>query len=68
MATEGDTVTSVLEKASDGLSPREAADRLGVTRQTIANWIKAGKLPATKFGGSIVKIDPADLEQMRRPA
>lgn len=63
-----DKVEGVLEKATDGLSVKEAADRFGVTRVTINNWIRQGKLPATKFGGTIVRIDPEDLEKLRRPA
>lgn len=65
------TIRDVLEKASDGISLKEAADRLGVTTQTIRNWIRTGNLPATKFGppsSKIVRVDPTDLEALRRPA
>lgn len=61
------SVPCVLEKASDGISPSEAAERMGVSRVTIHNWIKKGLLPATRFGPR-VRIDPADLEKLRRPA
>ena len=46
------------------LTCREVADRLGVCERTIANWIRAGELPACKFGqhrNSPVRIDPQDL-------
>ncbi len=32
------------------LTPEEAAKLLKVTRRTIYNWLKAGKLPALKYG------------------
>lgn len=59
---------SVLEKASDGLSVRQAAEKIGVNPQTIRNWIKSGKLPATQFGEFSYRIAPDDLDKMRRPA
>jgi excisionase family DNA binding protein len=58
----------VLNKASEGLSITQAAERLGVHHHTIRNWIKAGKLPATRFGDRIVRIDPEDLENLRQQA
>lgn len=60
----------VLDKASDGLTAAEAGRRLGVDAQTIRNWIRSGKVPATSFGpegSTIVRVDPADLEALRRP-
>lgn len=33
------------------LTPKQIADRLGVTRQTVMNRIKSKELRATKFGG-----------------
>jgi excisionase family DNA binding protein len=32
------------------LTPKEVADRLKVDRNTIYLWVKAGKLPASRFG------------------
>lgn len=43
------------------LSPSKIADKLGVTRQTVHNWIKSGKLPALKIGG-VWRVYPEDLE------
>lgn len=62
-----DRVDPVLEKATDGLSAAEAAAQMGVTRQTILNWIRAGDLPATRFGvrKGHYRIDPQDLEKLR---
>ncbi len=42
------------------LSTSQAAELLGVSRITVFNQIKAGKIPAKKIGG-IYLIDRADL-------
>lgn len=64
---ESDTVGVVLEKASDGISVRQAAERFGVTAPTVRSWVEKGILPATRFG-TIIRIDPQDLDKLRRPA
>lgn len=43
------------------LSPSKIADQLGVTRQSVHNWIKSGKLKALKIGG-VWRVYPEDLE------
>lgn len=56
-----------LLRATEGITITQAAAELGVHHQTIRNWIKKGALPVTRFGpsGGIVRIHPADLEQVR---
>jgi excisionase family DNA binding protein len=47
------------------LTTDEVAERLGVTRRTVQNWIKAGELACYQFGegkGTTYRIDPKDLE------
>jgi excisionase family DNA binding protein len=47
------------------LTTDEVAVRLGVTRRTVQNWIKAGELACYQFGrgkGTTYRIDPKDLE------
>lgn len=44
------------------LSPQKAAERLGVSRQTVVNAIKAGKLLARRNNNNHWIIDPSDLE------
>lgn len=56
----------MLRKASDGVSIAKAAELMGVTGQTIRHWITAGHLPATRFGPKIIRIDPKDLEALRK--
>jgi excisionase family DNA binding protein len=34
----------------DFMTTTEAAERLGITRQTIALYIRQGKIPAVRFG------------------
>ena len=46
------------------ISILEAADFCGVTDRTIREWIKAGILPAYRYGTKIVRIDPDDLERL----
>jgi excisionase family DNA binding protein len=43
----------------------EVAERLGMTRRTVQNWIRAGELACYQFGegkGITYRIDPKDLE------
>jgi transcriptional regulator with XRE-family HTH domain len=37
------------ECARNGISQTALADRLGVTRKTVYNWMKAGKIPQKKL-------------------
>jgi excisionase family DNA binding protein len=44
------------------ITTSEAAARLGITRQRIGQLVKAGRLPATSYGGgNLLLIRPADL-------
>ncbi len=43
----------------------EIAELLKVTRQTVYNWIRAGKLKAERFGNSI-RISAEELERFRQ--
>ena len=38
---------------SDELTPRQAADELGVTVRTVQRWIADGRLPARRVGGRV---------------
>jgi excisionase family DNA binding protein len=47
------------------LTTDEVAERLGVTRRTVQNWIKVRELVCYQFGegkGTTYRIDPKDLE------
>lgn len=47
------------------LTTDEVAAKIGVTRRTVQNWIKAGELACYQFGegkGTTYRIDPKDLE------
>lgn len=55
----------LLEHPDDGVTIPEAARRIGVNTQTVRNWVRTGKLPATRWGpegAKIIRIHPADLE------
>ena len=45
------------------LTPREVAERLGVTVRTVQRWIADGRLPATRVGAR-VRVAPADLRRV----
>ena len=50
------------------LSPEEVADELKVTKRTVYNWLRSGKLRGRKFGGvwrisaSALAIPPESAE------
>lgn len=55
----------VLKHPDDGITVTEVATRIGVDAQTVRNWIRTGKLPATRWGpegAKIIRVDPADVE------
>lgn len=47
------------------LSPREAADTLGVSKQAVINWIKAGKIRAERTPGGHFRISVEDFSSFR---
>ncbi len=50
--------------AKQMISPKEAAERLDVDRETILRWIRAGKLRASKLTPRLVRIYVADIDAM----
>lgn len=47
------------------MTTNEAAEAFGVTRQTVRNWVKAGKVQSTKLGRyRMVNVD--DMTQIMR--
>ncbi len=44
----------------DDLTPREVAERLGVTVRTVQRWIESGRLPAHRVG-SRLRVSPSSL-------
>jgi excisionase family DNA binding protein len=49
-------------------SPEEAADYLGVHVKTVRNWIKAGRLPASRLAGQrVLRIKSSDLARLLEP-
>src|SRR6202167_3876770 len=46
------------------LSPREAAQRLGISYPTIKQWLYRGKLKAVKTPGGHYRIPEAELDSM----
>lgn len=48
------------------LSISDAARHLGVSRDTVRDWIKAGKLPVYEFGPRTVRVKIEELEAVGR--
>ena len=46
------------------LSPKEAAEVLGVTKQTVLAWSRDGKLEASKIGYRTIRISAASIERL----
>jgi molybdopterin-binding protein len=49
-------------------TPREAAERLGISYPTIKQWIYRGKLRAIKTVGGHYRIDVNEIKAITRPA
>jgi putative molybdopterin biosynthesis protein len=43
------------------LTAQQAAERLGITKSTVYDWVNRGYIPHHRFG-RLVRIDPAELE------
>lgn len=54
------TVTSV--KPIQWFTLAEAAERLGVAKTALYQWLQAGRIPHHRFG-RLIKIHPDDLER-----
>ncbi len=52
--TEQVASTGTTQDAPPYLTTGEAGRRLGVSRQTVANWIKHGLLPGVRMGGRLM--------------
>lgn len=49
------------------LNVKRSAETVGVSENTIRNWIAQGKLPAVRIGERIIRIRPADLAALITP-
>lgn len=52
---------------SEWVSLQQAAFRVGVSVDTLRRRIRAGKLPAYRFGERLIKIRVEDLDNLVRP-
>lgn len=51
------------------LNAQETADILGVSEQTVRNWVKAGEIKHVRFGwnkNSALRFDPEDIREFVR--
>lgn len=52
---------------TQSISLKTASERYGIPYRTLRSWIYAGKLPAFKVSGSLVRVRVADLEALFVP-
>lgn len=57
-----------METALKVMSPREAAQRLGVQTSTIYTWIRIGRLPAYRLPSGYFRIREVDVQAFLTPA
>ena len=50
--------------AAEWVTPQEAADYLGVGKQTIRLWCKEGRLASSKLGYRTLRISAANIEKL----
>lgn len=48
----------------DWVTPEQAAEYLGVSKQTVRAWCKAGKLRSAKLGHHTVRISTSSIEKL----
>jgi excisionase family DNA binding protein len=46
------------------VSPRDAAEMLDVCLDTVLDWIKSGRLPASRLSKRIIRIRVADIDAL----
>lgn len=57
-------MTKPQQLTADWVSPQEAAEYLGVTKQTVLSWCSAGKLVSSKLGYRTIRISTSSIEKM----
>lgn len=50
------------------LSLGQVAERFGVDRRTVNNWVRAGKLPAVKTLGGHWRVRTVDVDKIQKEA
>ena len=48
------------------MSPKEAAEILGVHPATIYKLVKTGELPSVKLGPKLIRINASDVEKLTK--
>jgi excisionase family DNA binding protein len=49
------------------MTPKEAAEVLGVHTATIYKLVKTGELPSVKLGPKLIRISESDLQKYIKP-
>lgn len=64
MSTKSITSDSVSRQPSRWLSTAQAAEYLGVSVNTVRNYVGAGRLKVRRMGPKLLKFDVADLDRL----
>jgi excisionase family DNA binding protein len=56
------TVIETLRKTTGYIGVKDAADYLGIRKETLLDWVKAGTIPVSQIGNAL-KMDRADLAE-----
>ena len=59
-------MTDPRETPARSLSPEDVALELGIHRETVYRWIRAGRLAAARIGPRLWRVSPDDLERFKR--
>lgn len=56
-----------MERQHTYITPAEAAHMIGVTRRTVANMIRDGRLPAYRIGARVTRLRADEVEAALQP-
>jgi excisionase family DNA binding protein len=59
--TEAPTPTGTL------ISLSAAADRIGISRQTLRNYVRAGRLTGYRIGTTLIRLDSDEVDALTQP-
>jgi excisionase family DNA binding protein len=59
---------SATTRADHLITLQAAADRLGISKETVRLWVANGDLPAVRMGPRLIRVDIADVDRLLTPS
>lgn len=59
--------TAATGNGQDYLTPGQFADAMNVNTRTVRNWIKTGRIHATRVGPRLIRIPATELQRIAVP-